>query len=255
MNKKLLGLLVGSTLAFGCASDADSPSDVADDEVSVSTAFYGLTVMDCQAQATQCLEDSRRGLFSLLRRPVTCSVQLSACLTEATVQAAGSAVTAVAEVTSCGTQGVSCIADANDVASAIACQEHVEGCVIDTVNEHTGIELPTTREVVEAAAGVVGEVVETAVEVTEEVVETAVNVTGEVIETAVEVTEEVVETAVDTATTVVTETVETAGEVVETAVGVVNGAVDCAAQSRQCWRDTRNLLSCQRQYNACLRAL
>ena len=73
MNKKLLGLLVVSTLAIGCADDANSPSEVADDEVSVGTAFYGLTVMDCQSQATQCLENSRPRLFSLLRRPVTCS--------------------------------------------------------------------------------------------------------------------------------------------------------------------------------------
>jgi hypothetical protein len=245
MKKMMLGLLVGSAVLGGCANESTPPSELAEDEVSVGVAFYGLTLMDCQNQATQCFETRpRRGLFSFLRRPVDCGVQLSTCVAEASAEAV---LEEAEDVTSCGLEGVSCFTDAGDLESVVSCQQHVEGCVIETVDDLTGVKLPTTAEVIETA----GEIVETAVEVTGEVVETAVEVTGEVVETAVDVTGEVVDTAV----TVVEETVETAGEVITTTVDKVDGAVDCAQESRQCWRDTRDFFGCQSAYRACLRDL
>jgi hypothetical protein len=38
------------------------------------------------------------------------------------------------------------------------------------------------------------------------------------------------------------------------AVDAVDAVLDCNAEARKCWRETRDLLSCQKSYNACLRS-
>jgi hypothetical protein len=253
MNTKSFALLFASVIAVGCTADVSEPAAPAPeqtaDDIALTTSFYGLTVMDCQAQATQCFI-SNSGI-RLFRRPINCSAQLTKCLASASVEVASEVVDAAADVTECGTDGVSCFVDARRLSDVRACEAAVETCVVDKVDELTGIALPTSQEIIDTTLGTAGVVIETATGVVGEVVETTTEVVGEVAETATEV----VATTVDTATTVVSETVETATEVVAPVVDTAVGIVDCSAESQKCWRTTRDFFGCQRQYNACLRSL
>lgn len=255
MKTMMLGVAMFAAMATGCANGGESSP--ATDDVSVQTAFYGLTVMDCQQQATQCFKDNT-GL-RLFRKPVSCSVKLTSCLTKASAEVAGNVVHEVKDVTKCGTGGVSCFADARGLRNVLACENTVESCVLDTVNDLTGIPLPTSQQVAGAAIETAGQVVEVAVDATGQVIETAAEVTEHVVETAAGATREVVSTAVEVTTEVVETAANVSKEVVQTAaatgVKVVKNALQCGDESRQCIRTTRKLLSCQLAYTRCLATL
>lgn len=262
MKPMMLGVAVFAAMAIGCAAENGTG---ATDDVSVQTAFYGLTVMDCQQQATQCFKANSG--FSLLRRPVNCSVKLSACLAKAGTEAASNVVNEVKDVTTCGSDGLSCFADARSLRNVLSCEDGVESCVTSSVSELTGIPLPTTQQVagaaletagavVESTAAVAGEVAEAAAGVTKEVVGAAVDVTGQVVETAAGVTGQVVGTAIDVTGQVVETAVDVTKGVVQTAAGAgvkaVKTALQCGEESRVCIRSTGKLLSCQLAYTKCL---
>lgn len=251
MKTMFLGVAVGAALLGGCEAES---SPRATDDVSVQTAFYGLTVLDCQQQATQCFSENSG--WRLFRRPVDCSLKLTSCLTSASVEVANNVVEEAADVTSCGSSGVACFRGARTLKSVLSCEASVESCVLETVNDLTGIPLPTSQQVANAAVSAAAEVIDATTEVAEEVVETAVGVTGEVIEHAVETTGQAAETAL----AVGAETVDTAVAITEdvlqataaTGVKVVTGALQCAEESQTCIRTTRKLLSCQLAYAKCL---
>jgi hypothetical protein len=277
MTFRLLSLVAATVLVTACADESAKTTDerVAPD---VQTAYLGLTVIDCQSEATQCV---RAGQRRFLSATVGCSLKLNACLVDVAAQAAVQVVGSAEEVLSCGQPSVDCVASAKRLRDVVACEAAVETCVVDKVDELTGIQLPTTHEVVEVVAGaaedivttgvvvidgvaqtgvhVVGEVVETGVEVVGAVAEGSVEVVGAVAEGGVQVVGAVVDTTVGlagdtigTAVTVVDTTVQTAGAVVHGALDGVDNVLDCSAEARSCWRTTRDLFACQKSYGDCL---
>ena len=249
-----------ATFTGACASDKSDEVVASNDDVSAQVAFYGLTVVDCQQQATQCYQSQPRG----------CSSKLVRCLSRASTEAAKGVLAETADVAACGKSGAQCFGDAAKLSAVLACEDNVESCVLTRVKDLTGIPLPTSQhvagevvahvdEVAEAAVQTVGsavevagEVVETAVEKTGEVIETGVKVTGEVAEHAVEVTGEVIETAHQVTAEVAATATGVVSDVVETGVSVGKTALQCGEESRTCLRTTGKLFSCQRAYVECL---
>jgi hypothetical protein len=255
-----------AALTSACAANTPSQSAASPDELSAQVAFYGLTVVDCQQQATQCYKTEKRA--------IGCSTKLARCLSRAGAEAAKNVIEETREVTACGKSGVQCFGDATKLSVVLGCEDQVESCVLGHVNELTGIPLPTSQQAVAEVATHAGEIVETAVEATGEIVQTGVQVAGQVTEHVVDTAHEVVDSAVTVSGEVVEHAVETTGqvletahevthEVVETATGVVGDVVDtglnvgktalqCGEESRTCIRTTKKLLSCQVAYATCL---
>ena len=216
---RLLCIVALAAVTAGCAEDSAPESESKQVASEIDVAYLGLTVMDCQAEATQCVRNGR-GRF--LRATLDCSVRLNACLADLAVQTAGRAAGSATEVLACGTSSVECVASSAKLSEVLACEANVETCVVDRVDDLTGIRLPTTRDVVGEAAGVVGDVLDTGVEV----VGTAVDTTVHVADTAVGAAVDVASTTAEVAGTVVGTTVEVAGTAVEAGVEVVGTAVD-----------------------------
>jgi hypothetical protein len=260
MKTTTLCVLTLAALTGACASDSSEPSVASGDELSAQVAFYGLTVVDCQQQATQCYQSQPRG----------CSSKLARCLGRAGAEAAKGVLAETKDVTACGKSGVQCLDDATKLSAVLKCEDKVESCVLTSVQDLTGIPLPTSQQAVAHVAAHVGEVAEVAVQTagtvvaaTTEVVETAVETTGQVIETGVKVTGEVAEHAVEHVGEVIETAHEVTAEVAQTATGVVSDVVDtgvavgksalqCGEESRTCLKTTGKLLSCQRAYVECL---
>lgn len=281
MTKSAFGSVILAVL--GCACASDSAQQATNDAVATQVAFYGLTVMDCQHQASQCAQGHQAGGF--LRTAVGCSTELSKCLVEAGHEVAHEVLDETREVTSCGTSGAHCLSEADSLRSALACENNVETCVTGQVETLTGIPLPTTQEVIAEVSDEVGEVVESATDVahevvdvvedtagtvldaTHEVVDEVVETTADVAEHAVETTADVAEHAVDTTADLAEHAVDTTADVAEHAVDTVGTlatdvvdtthkagmtALQCGEQSRDCIRTTHKLLSCQLDYAECL---
>jgi hypothetical protein len=271
-------MLTLAALTTACAAD-NKPSESAatGDDLSAQVAFYGLTVVDCQQQATQCYKTQKHAL--------NCSTKLARCLSRAGAEAAKGVLEETREVTACGKSGVQCVGDATKLSAVLGCEDKVESCVLGHVTELTGIPLPTSQQAVAEVASTAGQVVETAVEATGEIVETGVRVAGQVVQTGTQVAEHVVETTLDATHQVVDTTVKVGGEVVEHAVEVTGEvletahavtaevaqtatavvgdvvqtglnagktALQCGEESRSCIRTTKKLLSCQLAYATCL---
>jgi hypothetical protein len=278
MKNTMYAALAVAALTGACANDT-MPETASTDELSTQVAFYGLTVMDCQEEATQCAQSSAGGGF--LSRTLGCSSKLTRCLTKASAEAAKGALAETREVAKCGTSGAECVSKAQTLSDVLACQNSAESCVVDRVKETTGIALPTSQQVIGKAAEQAGQAIETATEVVAtvgeaagEVVATTVDVADHVVGHASEVAEHAVDSAVrvadhavghaaDVAEHVVETTTAVTGEVVETAVAVVVGARDnnprvaknklqCADESRTCIKTTKKLLSCQLAYVTCM---
>lgn len=278
MKNTMYCALTLAALTGACANDTQHESASTDD-LSTQVAFYGLTVMDCQQQATQCAQNGAgKGFFS---STISCSTKLTRCLGKASAEVAKGAVAETHEVAKCGTSGAECVSKAQSLSDVLACQNTAESCVVDRVKETTGIPLPTSQQVIgkvaeeagqtiETATEVVhtvgeaaGEVVSTTVQVADHVVEHAVDVADRAVGTAVTVADHAVEHATDVAEHVVETTTKVTGEVVGTAVEVVDQAVDstldvaksavqCADESRTCIKTTKKLLSCQLAYASCM---
>jgi hypothetical protein len=259
MKKSLFGSVILAVLGSACASDG--AQHATNDDVATQVAFYGLTVMDCQHQASQCAQGHPGSGF--LRTALGCSAQLSECLAKAGHELASDVLDETQEVTTCGTSGARCLSEADTLRTALACENEVETCVTGHVETLTGIPLPTSQEVIGEVTEHVGEVVETATEVahevadvvedtadtvldaTHEVAEEVIETTADVAEHAVETTADVAEHALDTVETLATDAVDTTEHVAKT-------ALQCGEQSRDCIRTTHKLLSCQLDYAECL---
>lgn len=269
MNKTLFSALGAATLLTACANDTPHDSG-ASDELSSQVAFYGLTVMDCQQQATDCVQSNSGGFLSGTAR---CSTKLTKCLANASAEVAKNVVEESKQVTQCASSGVECVSGAGKLRDVLSCQNTLESCVVERVNELTGIPLPTTQQVVAEVAEHAGvvvehatEVVETVAETAHEVVDTAVDVADHAVDTAVTVADRAIETTGAVAEHVVEHATEVTGAVVETATSVVTDAVDttltvgktalqCADESRTCIRTTKKLISCQLAYAECMAAV
>jgi hypothetical protein len=267
-----------AALTGACANDTQHDT-ASTDELSTQVAFYGLTVMDCQQQATQCAQNSAGKGF--LSSTLGCSSKLTRCLAKASAEAAKGAMAETREVAKCGTSGAECVSNAQKLSDVLACQNSAESCVVERVKETTGIALPTSQQVIgkvveeagqaiETTTAVVatvgeaaGEVVATSVDVADHVVGHATEVAEQAVGTAVRVADHAVDHATNVAEHVVETTAAVTGEVVGTAVAVVDDAVDttlgvaksalqCAEESRTCIKTTKKLLSCQLAYASCM---
>lgn len=264
MKFSVLSILTFSFLTVGCGSEGSSGDSSLAGDAGVGTAHLGLTVIDCQTEATQCVSSAKS---RFLQATLGCSGKLTACLADASAQAATQVIESSDEVLGCGTSNVQCVADAQKLTDVLGCERKVASCVVGTVESTTGIVLPAAltavEEVVESATGVVGEVADSSLGLVDQVVESTGSVTGTVVETA----GELVQTSVGVVGEVAATTASSAGEVVQTGVGVVSvvatatvqsasAAVDntlsCSQTARSCWRSTRRLLGCQADYAACL---
>lgn len=277
MKTTMLYTLTVAALTSACASDRPSDTSAAsDDDVSVQVAFYGLTVVDCQQEATKCFQDKAGN--AAFRRQNSCSTKLTRCLGKASAEAAKNVADEAADVAQCGKTGSKCFTGAAELSAVLACQDKVETCVLGSVNELTGIPLPTTQQVAGEIVAQAGEIVEHATEHVGEVTETAAKITGEIVETGATVVEHVAEHAVETAVAVTDHAVGTtrrvAGDVlettgtltgnvletattvvdatVETGVAAAKSALQCGEESGTCIRTTKKLLSCQLAYAECL---
>lgn len=300
MQKSLVGSLVTVvSLAFGCAADdarersseeaasLETPADPAiSAEAPVGVAFYGLTVIDCQDEATECFEKNDKG----------CTARLTDCLTDISLQLTQDTIQEVGETVQCGTDGLTCFSGVGEVQAAVKCQQRVEDCVIDRVKAVSGVKLPHSKRIL----GIVGDLVDTAVDIVEPVVGIATDVVGSTAQAAGQVVGATVDTAghvvgetVKATGKVVVATLDATGEVVGTTVdatgkvvgGVLGGAVDavgsvvvlggnvltgtldaagsvigdvlkvpqCSLESSRCWRETRDYPACQAEYRACLK--
>lgn len=268
MKKSLKIALSGLVLTVGCASDP-APKQEVSESLTLGTAFYGLTIKDCYATATDCVETAPAD-HTWVQSAATCRTQLHVCLGDMLTEAAGTIVQEAHEITKCGQGGLSCYGDARHLSEALDCRNGVEVCVNTEVENVTGIELPTSREVVTAA-------VDTAHAAAEHAAETA----HEVAVTAVDTAHAAAEHAVDTAHAVVEHAENTAGYVVEGAVGTAEAlggiaatavhdtaavaihvvgevtaparnAVECALEAQDCLWDTKELFTCREAYRSCL---
>ena len=274
-----------TVLSVGCAADdtaetPTTPAPVAAEQIvaadkPVGVAFYGLTIIDCQDEATTCLEQHGDG----------CTARLTDCLTDVSLQIGKDRIADVGDTVKCGTDGLTCFSGVGELQAAVACQATVENCVIEKVDTLAKVKLPHTHRILDLA----GSLIETAVDIVEPVVGTAVNVvgqtvdaagevvgktvetTGKVVGKAVDATGKVVDTAVDATGKVIGTTAHVAGEVVEAAVstvdtvagtaidavgGVVDGVLDvaeCSVVSSRCWRESRDFRTCQDAYRKCLK--
>jgi hypothetical protein len=206
----------------------------------VGTAYYGLSVKDCNEEFTACLA-ADKGERSWASRSLYCQSELRACLGDLAVEAAQEVVSEAGEITQCGRDGLTCYAGADRISAALDCRNGVEVCVNGNVKDLTGIELPTTRQVVGAAVDTAQQVVETAVDTAHQVVHTAVDTAVTVVDTTTTIVENAVQDAVDTAV-----------DVADAVTAPARHAFDCAVQAQQCRRDGGMFWSCSTAYQACL---
>jgi hypothetical protein len=244
MKNSLVGLAGLSLVALSAVGCAEGSEGVTSDP-GIDTAFLALTVMDCQSQATQCLEANANRRW--WQRARNCTGDLVRCNTEAAFDTVETSVAEVDDVIDCADAGVDCFSDARRVSEALACEQSLEACTLETVADITGIELPTSGEIVEDTVEVVEETVDTAVTIVEDTVDTVVVV----VEETVEVVEDVVEETVDTAV----EVVEGAAEVVDTTIDNTLATAECANQSRKCLSSFGGFFTCRAEYRTCMDAI
>lgn len=260
--------LPSASVVTPAAAPADAPA----------VAFLGVTVMDCQSEATRCFQDAQGAM------PAECTSKLTACLGSIEVHDVGASTAAAIDTITCGTDGLSCVLEARSLSDVLACQGEVEGCVVDHVKAATGITLPTPTDLIKAAVDVleepldaVGDVVEEVamaggkviratidatgkvIDATGKVIGATVDATGKVLDATGKVVGEVVKTGAtivgDTAHAagdLVSGTLQTGGKILGEVTGGLTSLLECSAESQQCWRKTRDYGSCSKQYDACL---
>ena len=226
-----MGTLAFLTAMTGCASNGDAPSSsgqTADSQVNVSlgTAVYGLSVRDCYAEASECLEQQGNEARTWVSQSLYCQSELRACLADVAVEAAGEVVAEARDVTQCGQDGLTCYTQTRGIQETLDCRNQVEVCVNDNVEDLTGIRLPTSREIVGAA-----------VDAAEGVVERAVDRATQVVDTAVAVAEGAAQAAVDVA---------------EAVTAPARQAIACTLEAQQCRFSFEDPRVCRREYQACL---
>jgi hypothetical protein len=198
----------------------------------LGTAFFGLTVKDCYASAADC--------FQGVTDPATwasdtlaCRLQLHACFGDLVQEAVTTVEQGVGEVAQCGHDGLTCFGAAREFDAVVTCRESVEGCVNGTVKDLTGIELPTTKQILDAAVETHHTVVAVNVEAAESAVGTAVAVT-------------------DVAADAVEDTITAAVDVVGAVAVSAERLLDCAVQAHVCMWDTADFIACSDAYQTCV---
>jgi hypothetical protein len=243
MIKKSLQTVLSAVVLLGCAADSSSrqeepnqASPVASSaDVELGTAFFGLTVKDCYASAAACFEaiDDPTAWASVA---AACRAELHGCFGDLVKEAVTTAAAGVSEIAECGHDGLACYAAAREVEAIVTCHQGVELCVNGTVKEVTGIELPTTSQILDVVVETHDTVVAVNVEAAESAVGTAVAVT-DVAAGAVEGT--------------ITAAIDVAGSVAMSAERLL----ECAAQAHVCMWDTADFFACSDAYQTCVTAI
>lgn len=242
MLKKSLLTVLSTVALLGCASDStpgqegptqESPPPLPSD--ALGTAFFGLTVKDCYASAAECFEGVTDPA-TWASETAACHLQLRGCFGDLVKDAVSTVHEGVVEVAQCGHDGLTCFGEAHEFDAVRTCRENVEGCVNGTVQDLTGIELPTTKEILDAAVDAHHTVVAVNVEAVESTVGTAVAVT-------------------DVAAGVVEDTIGAAVDVVGSVAMSAERLLECAAQAHTCMWDTADFFACSDAYQSCVMAV
>ena len=243
MIKKSLQTALTAFVLLGCASDSN-PSQESPTQASpvappagaaLGAAFFGLTVNDCYASAADCFEGITDPA-TWASEAAACRAQLQGCFGDVVEEAVTTVGRGATEIVQCSDDGLTCVGEAHEFDAVVACRESVEACVNGTVKEVTGVELPSTKQILDATVEVSHAVVEAKTEVVESTVGTAVAVT-DVTATAVEGT---VNAAIDVAGAVVTS---------------AQSLLDCAVGGHVCMLDTADFLACGDAYQTCITAV
>jgi hypothetical protein len=242
MIKKSLLTTLSAVVLFGCASDAHSAQKVAPQASSVAppadalgAAFFGLSLKDCYASAADCahgVTDPHTWASAI----ADCRTQLHGCFGDLVEEALTAVEQGVTEIAQCGQEGLSCYGDAHDVEAVVACHQHVEGCVDGKVEDLTGIELPTTKEILDTAVETAHTVSAVPAEAAESTADTAVTVT-------------------DIAGDAIGDTLDGAAQIAGGVASSAESLLDCAVQGHECMWDSADFIACSDAYQACVEAI
>lgn len=263
MQKKKTALAAWAVLLMvGCAGSSSDPSssetqDSAKADPIVGTAYYGLSVKDCNQDFLSCFDGGEQiKNFSMY---LACEAELAKCLGDVSEEAVKAIESGTEEVRACGDKGLTCYAEAASGKNVLDCNDQLQVCVNTTVKEKTGIDLPTTREVAQAAADATEHAVDTAVDTAQTAAETAVDVAHTAAETAVDVAHTATETAVHAAETATDAAVgaaqraaATARQVADAATYPARHAIECATEAQKCRWDGGKFVECSEAYRTCL---
>jgi hypothetical protein len=240
MIKKSLQTVLSTVVLLGCAADSSSDqqqpnpasSAAPPAEVELGTAFFGLTVKDCYAAATECFEgiDDPATWAS---EAASCRAELHGCFGDLVKEAVTTAAEGVGEIAQCGHDGLTCYAAAREFEAITTCRQSVELCVNGTVKDVTGIELPTTSQILDVVVETHG---------------TAVAVKGEAAESVVGTAVAVTDVAADAIEGTITAAISVAGSVAMSAERLL----ECAAQAHVCMWDTADFFACSDAYQTCV---
>jgi hypothetical protein len=204
-----------------------------------------------------CLQSAPEGGF--VSASLSCRSQLAGCLGDVASSALDAVGKQADEVRQCGQDGLTCYADAAHLAEVLDCHNGVQVCVNSSVKELTGIELPTTREVVSTATQTTVDAADAAIGIAHTAVDRAVDDAHAAATAAADVTVYTVQTTVDATHTVATLAGQAAQNAVQTAVDVADAVtqparhlLDCTVQAQLCRWGGAGFRSCSDDFAACL---